>query len=484
MCVVGALGPGLLDNVLGKDAGGATFLLDPLSEELAILAVSEEFSRQTGISAGALVQQSFEILQEGLPAHAVSRSAKTKIRAYCRACGESGLQRHAEVSAVQTCHRSDGSAFVAFHMLSMFQEAGRPRVLGVQLNCAEGLNASLSQARLTELQEETLSSLKKAKAALGLASESCPAEIDDLDEVGFRFYHARLQEQCMLFDGSCSAARREPEVLPRGAQVFSDRPVRKDALGLRFALRVDEASEAFSGLPWLGFTRRAPVDSPDLYPAVCTSLAQSVLVGGSGEASARDEAKHFKSGFRAPPQSEVETFSLQPDVPQHQRQPPALPVKGDILECCYTWQGRLQLLLNSKVLLDFDIRRPLDPDADYYATLDVSFSLHRATLVPVSALPPPDPQVKLPHQLDHYSSLASLSLATGSTICEDDSSLSDEQDFLPEQLPKLLGSKVEHSQILPSGDWRSSLLGGTVAAVSVITLVLVSSRVQRRSKLA
>ncbi|OLP74850.1 hypothetical protein AK812_SmicGene45498, partial [Symbiodinium microadriaticum] len=106
--------------------------------------------------------------------------------------------------------------------------------------------------------------------------------------------------------------------------------------------------EAFSGLPWLGFTRRAPVDSPDLYPAVSSNLAQSVLVGGSGEASARDEAKHFKSGFRAPPQSEVETFRLQPDVPQHQRQPPALPVKGDILECCYTWQGRLQLLLNSK----------------------------------------------------------------------------------------------------------------------------------------
>ncbi|OLP78727.1 hypothetical protein AK812_SmicGene41066 [Symbiodinium microadriaticum] len=472
MCVVGAL-PGLLDNVLGKDAGGAT---------------------QTGISAGALVQQSFEILQEGLPAHAVSRSAKTKIRAYCRACGESGLQRHAEVSAVQTCHRSDGSAFVAFHMLSMFQEAGRPCVLGAPWSDKlPSCPAWTDIARLTELQEEALGSLKKARAALNLPSESCPAEIDELDEVGFRFYHARLQEQCMLFDGASSAARREPEVLPRGAQVFSDRPVRKDALGLRFALRVDEASEAFSGLPWLGFTRRAPVDSPDLYPAVSSNLAQSVLVGGSGEASARDEAKHFKSGFRAPPQSEVETFRLQPDVPQHQRQPPALPVKGSCRMQIRAHQNldlkralAARALSVQGVLLDFDIRRPLDPDADYYATLDVSFSLHRATLVPVSALP--EPQVKpLPsEQLVHHSSLASLSLATGSTICgDDDSSSSEAHEFRPEQsLPKLLGSKVEHGQGLPSGDWRSSLLGGTVAAVGVLTLVLVSSRVQHRSKLA
>ena len=99
------------------------------------------------------------------------------------------------------------------------------------------------------------------------------------------------------------------------------------------------------------------------------------MLGGCGEASCRDQETHYRSGFKAAPQEEVQTFSLQPELARHQRRAPAEVAKGDVLECRYTWQGRLQMLLNQKVrsrggkqhanevIMDFDTGRPLDPQA-------------------------------------------------------------------------------------------------------------------------
>lgn len=130
----------------------------------------------------------------------------------------------------------------------------------------------------------------------------------------------------------------------------------------------------------MGFTRQVPNDCPSLYADIATNTAQSLLVGGCGEASARDQPTHFKSGFKAPPQSEVQTFSHQPDLLRHQRTAPQEPEIGDILECRYTWQGQIQMLINDQMILEFNTGRPLTDEA-HYAVLDVAFAAHRLTLV-------------------------------------------------------------------------------------------------------
>jgi len=157
----------------------------------------------------------------------------------------------------------------------------------------------------------------------------------------------------------------------------------KTAEGLRFAVRVGQVTANFEGLPLLGFTRRRPCeDDRNLYPSVAKCLGQSVLLGGCGEASARDQVEHFQIGFKGPPASEVQTWRLEPEVPSHHRKAPVGLRPGDHLECCYMWGGRLQYWCGDLLVLDFDVGRPLDEAANYYAVADVGFTACSLTLVP------------------------------------------------------------------------------------------------------
>lgn len=62
------------------------------------------------------------------------------------------------------------------------------------------------------------------------------------------------------------ATRVRAQELPTGCLVFSDRAVPTTARGLEFSMRIDAVVDKFEGLPLMGFTRRRPVDQPDLYP--------------------------------------------------------------------------------------------------------------------------------------------------------------------------------------------------------------------------
>jgi hypothetical protein len=73
---------------------------------------------------------------------------------------------------------------------------------------------------------------------------------------------------------------------------------------------------------------------------------------------------------------------VQPDVSPHKRIPPATIERGDLLHCRYLWEGRVQLVHNKKLIVDFDIGRPLDPDGKYYAVVDVCFRACSLTLMP------------------------------------------------------------------------------------------------------
>merc|ERR1719359_1796915 len=113
--------------------------------------------------------------------------------------------------------------------------------------------------------------------------------------------------------------RREPHELVSNCLVFGDTPVKLTRLGLFFAVEVTDVIESFEGLPVLGFTSREPLDNIDLYPVVSKCLGKSVLVGGIGEAFARDQHEHFKMGFRMPPAKEIERWALNKDKPSHRQ---------------------------------------------------------------------------------------------------------------------------------------------------------------------
>eukprot|EP00913_Durusdinium_trenchii_P023962 g22504.t1 len=370
-------------------------------DDLSLVAVSAELCRQMRRSDSEMLGKHIQSFQEGVPGHSVSRSSNSKIRAF-REATELNPHRNGEIAAVQVCQRGDGSQFVAYQFFYSGKVEGRSLVLCVQLELCEGHRPDMKM--LPEIQEEftgwfrvarippdwhqeAREQLWKALALLG----GRPQTIIDKD-VGFGFFQERLQEQCLLLDAR-SCQRREFNVLPRGAQVYlwwlrraiaelmttERRFVRvlcvSTAPGLRFAVRVDAASRAFAGLPFMGFTRQVPNDCPSLYADIATNTAQSLLVGGCGEASARDQPTHFKSGFKAPPQSEVQTFSHQPDLLRHQRTAPQEPEIGE-----RRGDERIQMLINDQMILEFNTGRPLTDEA-HYAVLDVAFAAHRLTLV-------------------------------------------------------------------------------------------------------
>jgi len=160
--------------------------------------------------------------------------------------------------------------------------------------------------------------------------------------------------------------------------------VQKTPEGLALRVRVESTTSMFSGLPFVGFTTKRPCGEASDLPRLSKCLAESVVVGGCGEAFARDKSTHYVMGFKPPPATEIQSWSLQPDLPFHKREPPAVARVGDEIECRYTWDGRLQFFVNDAVVMDFDTGRPLAEETQYYAVVDVCFSTTGLTLMPRS----------------------------------------------------------------------------------------------------
>jgi len=180
-------------------------------------------------------------------------------------------------------------------------------------------------------------------------------------------------------------------VLPTGCLVFSDRPLpHRPGGGLCFALRVNAVTPSFQGMPLLGFTRRRPRDESGLHPQVSTCLGESLFIGKQGQAFARDKPGNFAIGFKQPPQNEVQTWSSSGSAtvaPSAEAETDVLKA-GDILQCVWTINGRLELWQNEAKVLDFDISRHIDAGTEYFAAIDVCLS---ATSVSVVDMPEPKP---------------------------------------------------------------------------------------------
>ncbi|CAK0908471.1 unnamed protein product [Prorocentrum cordatum] len=231
----------------------------------------------------------------------------------------------------------------------------RKYVVSAVLPLGEGCQQRLGRAVHAQLEERGRGILEKARALVSTlrSPDWCgegKLDLKYLEQPIFSFYTRRLEGHAVVTGGGRTAVRRECGELPTGCLMFGDRPCGQSG-----------------GLPLLS-----------------KCLAESVVVGGCGEAFARDKSTHYVMGFKPPPTTEIQSWSLQPDVPPHRREPPAVVHAGDLIDCMYTWDGRLQFLINDTTVMDFDTGRPLAEDAHYYAVVDVCFSTASLTLMPSS----------------------------------------------------------------------------------------------------
>uniref|UniRef100_A0A7S2J9Z7 PAS domain-containing protein n=1 Tax=Alexandrium andersonii TaxID=327968 RepID=A0A7S2J9Z7_9DINO len=367
---------------LAEMSDGAVVLYAPSSRSIA--GINAGFRALTGYNTSDVRFANRGALYSGVPEPAISRSAQKNFGDFCQTCLLPGVLDVAQSSAVHAFSRNDGSIFSGFETFGLCFARQQQYVVGVYIWLCEGpVCPRLPPGRIEELKEQARQVIGCLKQVLRRSEVPVGFPVRNKLEYmsrGPAFFGKRLQERCILFEGARSAARREPEELPIGCMLFGSMPMIPTEEGIRFSLRVDAVSSAFEGLPLLGFTRRRPTDEPGQYPAVARCLGRSVLVGASGEAFARDQEHHFKVGFKKIPESEVASWSIDPDVPVHMRRAPVRPRVGDILECRYTLEGRIQFWLNGAAVLDFDIGRPVEVGAVYWPVIDISHSVSAMTL--------------------------------------------------------------------------------------------------------
>lgn len=365
----------------------AIVVFDPLQPTSPIVATSVSFCDMLGVPQATFVGSSYAGLLRGLPQCTISRSGKNNFASFSFACGQREVSNIGETCIKQTLVHDSGSLFIGHLSFGLCDLQGLRFVVGVLLNAGD-VTARLSSARQTELAEQGRAILCRAYsrgahvahqphvvAHVGNLESRC-CKISDTDQRGVAFFGTRLPEYAVLLHDGCTAMRRDSDEVANGCLVLGSQPLQQLPHGLSVTVRVECVSSRFMSLPTIGMTRCQPTSSMQ-YPHVAKCLAESVLIGGTGEATARDQNSNFKMGFRAPPPNEVMAWSSQ--LPEDLK----LQV-GDILECIYTWEGRIQLLLNSKMVLDFDVERPLHRNSSYYAVVDVSGAASMVSLLPAS----------------------------------------------------------------------------------------------------
>lgn len=375
----------------------SALLFDALCMDCPIVGASPGFCRLTGYTLDEALGRNCRLMLQGLPQSAVSKSGRKNIQDFTTMCRTKGLINIAEVSCIEANSRKDGSHFVSLFVLGLCKIEKFIFIVGVQMFMGEGLSARVSQLedKLENSRKVFKGVRKKLMEGYHRQANSHSMErittLDSLPDLALRrqfsgqpefaFYARRLQDRCLLINTAYTAIRREPDQIANNCLVFGDRPMKHTAEGLSFYLQVDEVVSQFTGLPSLGFTKRRPRDVHDLYPGVARCCGSSVLIGACGEAFARDHEDHFVIKFKQPPPEEVQQWSLDPSLPAHMRRAPVAVERGDVLACHYLRNGHMKFEVNGKTVLDFDMQRPIDVDADYYAVVDVSFAAYSLTLL-------------------------------------------------------------------------------------------------------
>lgn len=373
------------------DLEAPAVLVDALCKDCPIVGATQGFCQLTGYPLDQVIGQNCRLMLQGIPTTAISRSSRQNLRDFCAMCRVKGITNIAEVTCIAANARRDGSHFVNLFMLGLVKIHHHIFILGVHVSIGEGLLVRVVQPEpkieacrhsFRSIRAHLIEKCAEADVPPLLDSDNGGFSRQSTGQLEFAFFSQRLQDHCLLTNKGHTVIRREPFSIANSCMVFGDRPMQHMRDGVSFSVHVDEVVSTFEGFPLLGFTKRCPKDTPDLYPVVSRCLGTSVLVGACGEAFARDQFEHFALKFKQPNNEQVRQWSLSPSTPSHLRTAPQKLQRGDVLCCKYLYNGHIQLSLNEETILDFDVERPLDEKTDYYAVVDVCLSAYSLTLVP------------------------------------------------------------------------------------------------------
>jgi hypothetical protein len=106
------------------------------------------------------------------------------------------------------------------------------------------------------------------------------------------------------------------------------------------------------------------------------------MIGADGQAFARDRFEHYSVLDKRPSIEDIHMFSVDPSKPCDLQRAAIRPQHGDVLCCTYLRSGHMVLEVNDEKIIAFDVERPIDDNAEYYAVLDLCFSVYSVMLVP------------------------------------------------------------------------------------------------------
>lgn len=384
-------------GVLMSDLEHAGLLVDPFSQDCPIVGSTSGFTRLTGYPLESLLGRNSRLLIEGMPRTANSEGNRTGIRDFCEMCRVKGLTNAECCGNIVLNSRKDGTRFHNMFMLGLCKIGPYALILGVHMSIGEEHHIDYSEMKAKkETGRDTLKSVRRHLMSNcrcitpeedPLQNSRTPSNLSmGSQQPDFAFFSERLQSHCLLLHNRTMAVRREPTKVPRDCLLFGDRPVRHSTEGLSFSVKIHQrevfTTRLFSGLPLMGFTKRGPKDIPDLYPFCGHYCGASVMIGADGQAFARDRFEHYSVLDKRPSIEDIQMFSVDPSKPCDLQRAAIRPQHGDVLCCTYLRSGHIVLEVNGEMIIAFDVERPIDDNAQYYAVLDLCFSVYSVMLVP------------------------------------------------------------------------------------------------------
>lgn len=221
-------------------------------------------------------------------------------------------------------------------------------------------------------------------------------------------FPAPLSNKCVLMNCFSTGMRREPQQVPRGCVLMSAHSLSPFRQSYFFEICVERIlPEWKSRLPFLGFTCTSPTEVEtkrcffgELPHSFC--LAESVMIGGTGEAWMRQQAEHLKPELgKKPEQSGAQRQHLTPELPEHKRTAPLALNAGDVLGCRYQIvdsrkaggyggieQGtdiasktQLALYVNGGFAFELELDGRLPSGKPLWAVVDVCYSVYQVTMM-------------------------------------------------------------------------------------------------------
>lgn len=385
---------------------GSALLFDTLLPGSPVVGVSQGFEKLTGRSRTSVLGHDWRAIMQDVHDSKISKSVCQDVDNFLRMARTKTISLMADCSVVLPCRDADGNDFSCsscFRLIKAEEWSGTEMnrgddhifILAVQAS-VDGLSAEKRRDHFSK----DCDSLSELAEIIGAVSRDVCKERT--------IFPAALSNKCVLMNCCSTGMRREPQQVPRGCVLMSDHSLGPFRQSYFFEIRVEQTlPEWKSRLPFLGFTCTSPTEVEtkrcffgELPHSFC--LAESVMIGGTGEAWMRQQAEHLKPELgKKLEQSGAQRKHLTPELPEHKRIAPLALNAGDVLGCRYqvvdggrkggyggieqgtdiVSKSKLALYVNGSLAFELELEGRLPAEKPLWAVVDVCYCVYQVTMM-------------------------------------------------------------------------------------------------------